>query len=552
MAVLAAFALAVVPARAAQPGGVRISNVSRERPALPLTLRAGRGFQLVGLRWRGSGRLELRAGRDGRWTHWVTASQEAPTWVGASGSVQLRRAGAGRVRRLRVSFIDSPAGHVSDALLPSSAHRPQIVSRAGWGADESLRRGPPEIAPALKMVFVHHTDTARLYPCSDSARIVRAIYAYHVLTNGWNDIGYNFLVDRCGTVFEGRYGGITLPVVGAHARGFNVGSAGIAVIGTFTSHRPARAARRSLRRLIAWRLDVAHVDPTSMVTMVSTGNERFRRGARVRLRAVSGHRDTGATTCPGEALYRLLPRIAAKARSTGLPKIFAPSASRDVHRRSPGQVKPIRFRATLSHAAGWTLTVRGPDGVLAQKQGHGDEVDWTWQGEAPLLAAGEYRWSLKSADARAVRMSLGSLDPWGVKGAAVAVSGDIASGDASSLERVDGNVLTTTGAPSQFTTVNRLKLTRAQFAGAGTVGASLRMPVTGIEVEAALWDYATATWVDVGGCTTQDDSRCTMLAPADAGRFGRWLPRRRRIEMRVRYSAPAPMTVEASRALARE
>jgi hypothetical protein len=530
---------------------VRISSVSLARPALQVTLHAPWRFQLVGLRWRGDGTLDVRAGRDGRWTRWVPGSQEAPVWVGASTEVQVRRTG-GAVRGLRVSFIDSPPERASDALPLNSAHRPDIVTRAEWGADESLRRADPEIAPALKMVFVHHTDTARVYPCSDSARIVRAIYAYHVRSNGWNDVGYNFLVDRCGTVFEGRYGGVTRPVVGAHARGFNVGSAGIAMIGTFASHPPTKVARRALRRLIAWRLDVAHVDPTSMVTMVSTGNERFRRGAHVRLPAVSGHRDTGATTCPGAALYRLLPRIAAAARRTGLPKIFAPRASGDVRRRSPGEVRPIRFRATLSKAAGWTLTVRGPDGVLAEKHGHGDGVDWTWPGSEPLLVAGDYRWTLKSPDARAARVSLGSLNPWLVKGPAVAVSGDVASGDASSLDRTDGNVLVTSGSPSQFTTVNHLDLTRAQFAASATVGASVRMPVSGVDVEAGLWDYSARAWVDVGGCTTQADRKCTMLAPADEGQFGRWLAGRHLIEMRVRYSAPGPMTVETARALAHE
>ncbi|HVI17544.1 MAG TPA: peptidoglycan recognition protein [Gaiellales bacterium] len=293
--------------------------MTRHRVSLPLTLQAPWRFQMVGLRWRGSGQVEVRAALGRTWTRWLPGSQEAPAWVGAADRVQLRRSGAGPVHRLRVSFIDTPpqpaAGH---GLMPATTLRPAIITRAGWGANESLRRAPPEYAPALKMVFVHHTDTASVYPCSDSARIVRGIYAYHVLANGWNDIGYNFLIDRCGRVFEGRYGGITRPVVGAHARGFNTGSAGIAMIGTFTSTPPTRAARRALRELIAWRLDLAHVDPTSKVLMTTTtGNERFPPGTRLRLRAVSGHRDTGATSCPGAALYRLLPRIAASARRIG-------------------------------------------------------------------------------------------------------------------------------------------------------------------------------------------------------------------------------------------
>ena len=339
-------AAALAPARAsAASNHVRIATVSAAAPQT--TLRAPWRFQLAGVRWRGRGGLELRARRPGGgWTRWVEVSRESPAFTGAAVALELRRSRPGRIGLLRVSFIDSPPQRSGVAPVPARALRPSIITRAGWGADESLRRDDPEMAPALRMVFVHHTDTASAYPCSESARIVRGIYAYHVLTNGWDDIGYNFLIDRCGRVFEGRWGGIAKPVVGAHARGFNTGSAGIAVIGTFTSSPPTRAARRALRHLIAWRLDVAHVDPSSRLVMTTAGgNERFPAGAHVRLRAVSGHRDTGATSCPGAALYALLPRIAAAAHRIGLPKIFAPHASGRIRRLDPSAVRPLRFRA---------------------------------------------------------------------------------------------------------------------------------------------------------------------------------------------------------------
>ena len=133
---------------------------------------------------------------------------------------------------------------------------------------------------------------------------MRGIQLYHVKSNGWNDIGYNFLVDRYGTVYEGRYGGIDRNVVGAHARGFNTGSVGVAVIGTFESGAAPAAAQSSLERLLAWRLDLAHVDPARDAHRVSGGSERFPAGIPVFLRAVSGHRDTGLTACPGDAPLR--------------------------------------------------------------------------------------------------------------------------------------------------------------------------------------------------------------------------------------------------------
>jgi len=547
-----AAALGAAPAMAAS-GGVRIASVTRDRVTLPLTLRGPWRFQMVGLRWRGSGQVELRAARGHTWTRWVPGSQEAPAWVGAADRVQLRRSGGGPVHRLRVSFIDTPTQRpaAGRGLMPARALRPTIITRAGWGANESLRRAPPEYAPALKMVFVHHTDTASVYPCSDSARIVRGIYAYHVLANGWNDIGYNFLIDRCGHVFEGRYGGITRPVVGAHARGFNTGSAGIAMIGTFTSTPPTRAARRSLRELIAWRLDIAHVDPTSKVLMTTaTGNERFPPGTRLWLRAVSGHRDTGATTCPGAALYRLLPRIAASARRIGLPKIFDPRVKGSLRRLGQDGVAPIRFRATLSAAADWTLTVRGPDGVVATHNGHGSAVDWTWPGAVPLLPGGAYRWSLATAGARPVHLPLGSLPDWGVAGVPVAVSGDIASGGVSSLLASDGDVLVTGGTPSQLVTTDQVGLTQAQFASATMVGASLRTAAGDQVVTIELWDYAANDWVTAGTCRAVADKRCDVLIPASQGQFGRWLPGAGATEMRVRYTAPGPMSVDRARSSA--
>src|SRR6266513_1044157 len=116
---------------------------------------------------------------------------------------------------------------------------PGIISRAAWGADESWRtyasgcNGQPDYADTVRYSVLHHTDTSNSYNPSDSAAIVRGIYQFHTHTNGWCDIGYNFLVDRYGQVFEGRAGGIGNPVIGAHAGGFNTQSTGVAIIGEF-------------------------------------------------------------------------------------------------------------------------------------------------------------------------------------------------------------------------------------------------------------------------------------------------------------------------------
>ena len=110
---------------------------------------------------------------------------------------------------------------------------PPIISRLSWGANERIRRGSPQYTTSVRFAVVHHTAGSNRYSRSESAAIVRGIQAYHVKSNGWNDIAYNFLVDKYGQVFEGRFGGVTRNVVGAHAQGFNVGSVGVSLLGTY-------------------------------------------------------------------------------------------------------------------------------------------------------------------------------------------------------------------------------------------------------------------------------------------------------------------------------
>ena len=180
---------------------------------------------------------------------------------------------------------------------------------------------------------------------------MRGIEVYHVKGNGWNDIGYNFLVDKYGQVFEGRYGGIDKNVIGAHAEGFNTGSIGVALLGTYGTAAPTAAAQTALANLLAWRLDLAHVDPLSTLTWISGGNARFPAGvARLPARGLGppGH---GLHDVPGRCALRAARRASrAKRASVGLPKLFAPT----VRGGLGGQV---RFQARLSESLPWTVTV---------------------------------------------------------------------------------------------------------------------------------------------------------------------------------------------------
>jgi flagellar hook assembly protein FlgD len=229
---------------------------------------------------------------------------------------------------------------------------------------------------------------------------VRGIEVYHVKGNGWNDIGYNFLVDACGQVFEGRYGGIERNVVGAHSQGFNTGSVGVALIGNFQRAAPSQAQQDALVKLLAWRLDVGHVDPLSLVTYSSGGNSKFAAGRPVNLRVVSGHRDTYLTDCPGTGAYRLLPTIASRVAQTGLPKLYAPTVSGTVG-------GPVRFTARLSSFLPWTVTVTDAAGVVvATWSDIGTTVDWTWDSKLAVPGAG-YLWTISSG--ATVRAATGTL-----------------------------------------------------------------------------------------------------------------------------------------------
>lgn len=214
----------------------------------------------------------------------------------------------------------SPSASTSPApTLPpapsSTVPKPPIVSRAGWGADETMSPEAPEYLKTVKAVFVHHTAETNNYSCADSAAIVRGLYAYHVKANGWKDLGYNFVVDKCGKIFEGRKGGVDRPVFGAHTYGFNRDTAGIAVIGTYTDSAAPTAATTAVARLAAWKLGQYKVDPagSTQLTAGATGGNfagtRFTAGTAYAFKTISGHRDGFNTQCPGTKLYGQLPAI---------------------------------------------------------------------------------------------------------------------------------------------------------------------------------------------------------------------------------------------------
>ena len=408
IAVLVAALVWSTPLLASPAGGVATVELSARPGGVFATSSRIPEFTLAGVQWRGSGHVRLRTrSTDGRWSPWRSGAPEAedgpdplseegsrsgwrvgnPWWVGPSDRIEVRALGS--VTQVRAKLVWSPDVRIPYRRL-AVTESPAIVPRATWGANESIRRDAPTLAREVRFAIVHHTAGTNDYTRSEAPAIVRGIQLYHVQGNGWNDIGYNFLVDRFGTVYEGRFGGVDRNVVGAHAQGFNTGSVGIAVLGTYGRDPVSRAAQEATTRLIAWRLDLAHADPTGVVQFVSGGSDRFPIGAPAQLRAVSGHRDTGLTECPGDALYSRLGAIASEARSLGGQKVFEPNAE--------AAGPEVRFRARLSFAGQWSVVVTAADGSeTARGSGSTTAVDWTW--DSSSVAAGTYFWSISAGSA---------------------------------------------------------------------------------------------------------------------------------------------------------
>ncbi|GAB2755847.1 hypothetical protein GCM10027072_62420 [Streptomyces bullii] len=211
----------------------------------------------------------------------------------------------------------APPSATTPPAPPSTAPRPAITSRSAWGADESISPEEPGYLPGgkIKAVVVHHTAESNTYTCAEAPAVVRGIYAYHVKQLGWKDIGYNFLVDKCGTVYEGRKGGVDQPVMGAHAYGFNSETTGISVLGTYTDVAPSEAALVSVARIAAWKLGQYGVSPTGTTTLTAGDSGRnysgttWAKGAQLSFPTVHGHRDGYNTQCPGDQLHGRLATI---------------------------------------------------------------------------------------------------------------------------------------------------------------------------------------------------------------------------------------------------
>jgi len=323
-------------------------------------------------------------------------------WAGNAGCVRftLTLPAGSTLSDLRAVFIDTmgnATGGPSVATVPvakpvaqatpgTPTPQPSIITRAGWGADESLKNCFAGYSNGVQIAFAHHTASSNTYAKSDSAGIVRAIYYQHTVLNGWCDIAYSFLVDKYGQIFEGRWGGISKPVIPAATMGFNTGSTAVSAIGNYQTAAPSSALLASMKSLLAWRMDQSHTPATGTVSMYSYGGDsnRFAAGTWVKLNRISGHRDGNYTDCPGDDLYNQLGSIRTSVSSMGLPKIYSPVQSQLSF--APGR-STVTWSAAGSASLSWDLQVLDSHSALmAEWKTSGASTTATWDGTSGGLA----------------------------------------------------------------------------------------------------------------------------------------------------------------------
>ena len=377
---------------------------------------APRTFNLVGLQWRGAATpdVELRVRRNSGWGRWQHLGVHArggsdPVWVGRARTVQYRL--DRRVPGLRLHFVAIGKRHSTARAAQTTTTSFPYVSREEWGASSCVPREPPSYG-SVKAVQVHHTVSLNDYTAEEAPQIVLAICRYHRNSNGWDDIGYNALVDKYGTIYEGRAGGLDQAVIGAHAQGFNSQTAGIANIGDYTSVGASPEALSATATYIRWKLGV-HGEPLSgPVTLTSAGGSasRYPAGAQVTLERVISHRDTGKTSCPGDALYDQLDEIRALVErgapfATFSARVTAALADQRVHY---GELVPVNG------------TLVGPDGSplagqLVEVQVNSDNA-WRTSRRVTTGGDGVFATALKPAKRMYVRVRYAGSA--GVRGAA--------------------------------------------------------------------------------------------------------------------------------------
>lgn len=240
------------------------------------------------------------------------------------GAVVRGAKGSGEAVFSDAAFRTAPASAVgartaaaapAAGIAPAGIYTPRVISRAEWGARGQVCA--PDVGRTITAAVVHHTAGSNAYATPAQAmQQIRNDQAYHIDGRGWCDIGYNFLVDKWGNIYEGRANSGTQPIIGVHAGGFNTSTVGISMLGDYSGITPSAATQEAVAQVIAWRLGSYYRDPASSVWYTTGGgeNSRYAAGTTLELPTVIGHRDVAFTACPGNGGYSSLGWLRARAR----------------------------------------------------------------------------------------------------------------------------------------------------------------------------------------------------------------------------------------------
>ena len=305
-----------------------------------------------------------------------------------------------------VVFVDNPVA-TADAQLPEPpdgsgikpisvarastvAAMPPIITRAEWGADESLRRGSARYSPTIKAAFIHHTATKNNYTPEQSAKQIRNLYSWFTKGLKYSDMAYNFLVDRFGRLYEGRAGGLDQAVVGGHTAGFNDQTFAVSAIGNFAKAKPPAdqmaAIVDSVSSLTAWKLSMNHRDPNGTIPLVSDsgeGTSQYRPGEVANAMVIGGHGDIGATRCPGKHLDEQIPAIRAATTAKMGAGMVNPTAN-----PAAWASGPMSITAATNAPLSWAMTIANRCGHIVRSMS-GEQgapgplaIDWDQRDDA--------------------------------------------------------------------------------------------------------------------------------------------------------------------------
>jgi hypothetical protein len=285
-------------------------------PSGPVTIaelapRPVKVFSLLGVTWASgmpaSAEVEVQWHGHNGWSDWTDLHQDVvpdeegrpgteSQWVEWADQVAVRVVNATPAKPVDIQVATINPGE-DTGLAAASASEPNIIRRKDWGAKKPTKCSFGTYGPRTRGVIIHHTVGSNDYKKSDSAKIVRATQAYHMNSRDWCDIGYNFLVDKYGQIFEGRFGGISKPVWGAHSGNKMVNSrtVGVSLMGTFTKTAPSADMKEATARLVAWRFKLAKLPAKGTYEIDG-----------LKLNRIAGHRNVISTECPGAVAYAWL------------------------------------------------------------------------------------------------------------------------------------------------------------------------------------------------------------------------------------------------------